>query len=627
MFGFGRGGDDEVRKLRTREKELERELATAGQSLLSAQQRADSAEAKANVLATQNRQLALKVHRLALQRVELQNEKQRAEQDNNELRLQNLRLENEARVAKAAEADAWQVTKLKTALKQQAAQYESKLSSFKRRTKALLHAVLPGTHAARGLSMGGAGAPSSPTGQPYAGANARSAPGSPTADLSLPDLWDAPLSPPALPEGDEAAVAAGALLPAAASSDLAAEDVNGRVRDIIACLYDDTLSEDAALEQLTSLAAALPLAHLQAKQQASGTTTSAGCSPLPAGRGAGSGGASSKVDASTDALSHRGPRYMADAATETPADMPASYVGTGLHTPAEGGAGSPRLRLGGVVPPLDLAALVAQAMEAAPASHRSTTSTAAGAGAGGPSFNAFSQFVLAQPEKLQRLIMRHAAATGARPPLPTGSGLLAGGQSSTGGASTSGMPAFAGAASSASGLEGALPSNGSFTSRNSLTSRLLGLGAGSASSNNSNINRPPVAPSQPPAAAASSPARGGNTAQGVLLPSASINSSSMSSPPKAIKRSGSAGLPKFAPALDAAPAGVARGAPAAAPSLNLSGLSLLAPKGAGSGPAPAEMKPLRADVGGGGLGSTDLDAEFGGFFPSGSSSGALAVRR
>lgn len=380
----------------------------------------------------------MQVHRLALQRVELQSEKQIAEQANTELKLQNLRLENEARVAKAAEADAWQVrgpgqgpaparscasslgnnnhlhmpsarlralaqisvpqvTNLKTALKQQAAQYETKLSSFKRRTKAFLTAVLPGTHAARGLSMGGAGAPSSPNRPSHAGANPRSAPGSPTADLSLPDLWDAPLSPPALPEGDEAAVAAAALLPAGASN-TDGEDVNGRVRDIIACLYDDSLSEDAALEQLTSLAASLPLAHLQAKQQASvaGTSTSTGCSPLPAGRAGGS-----KVDASTDALSHRGPRYMADAATETPADMPASYVGTGLHTPAEGGAGSPRLRLGGVVPPLDLAALVAQAMEAAPASHRSTTSTAAGAGAPGPSFNAFSQFVLAQPEKLQ----------------------------------------------------------------------------------------------------------------------------------------------------------------------------------------------------------------------------------
>ncbi|KAG2440215.1 hypothetical protein HXX76_004327 [Chlamydomonas incerta] len=477
--------------------------------------------------------------------------------------------------------------------------------------------------------MGGAGAPSSPTGPSYAGPNARSMPGSPTGDLSLPDLWDAPLSPPALLEGDEAALAAAALLPAS-SSDADAEDVNGRVRDIIACLYDDTMTEDAALEQLTSLAASLPLAHLQAKQQhasVAGTTTSAGCSPLPAGRAAGSGGA--KVDASTDALSHRGPRYMADAATETPCDMPASYVGTGLHTPAEGGAGSPRLRLGGMVPPLDLAALVAQAMEAAPASHRSTTSTAAGGGAAGPSFNAFSQFVLAQPEKLQRLIMRHAAATGTRPAMP-GGGLLAGGHSSTSGASTSGMPAFAGGAGPASGLEA---SNGSFTSRPSLTSRLLGLGgAGSASSTNSNINRPPVAPPppQPSAATASSPARG-NTA-GVLLPSASINSSaSMSSPPKAMKRSGSAGLPKFAPALDAAPMGAAapRAAPGA-PSLNLSGLGLLAPKGASSGASPAEMKPLRAGAGGGlgagGLGSTDLDAEFGGFFPSGSS-GALAVRR
>eukprot|EP00198_Chlamydomonas_reinhardtii_P008201 XP_001697538.1 predicted protein [Chlamydomonas reinhardtii] len=527
-----------------------------------------------------------------------------------------------ARLRALAQISVPQVTNLKTALKQQAAQYETKLSSFKRRTKAFLTAVLPGTHAARGLSMGGAGAPSSPNRPSHAGANPRSAPGSPTADLSLPDLWDAPLSPPALPEGDEAAVAAAALLPAGASN-TDGEDVNGRVRDIIACLYDDSLSEDAALEQLTSLAASLPLAHLQAKQQASvaGTSTSTGCSPLPAGRAGGS-----KVDASTDALSHRGPRYMADAATETPADMPASYVGTGLHTPAEGGAGSPRLRLGGVVPPLDLAALVAQAMEAAPASHRSTTSTAAGAGAPGPSFNAFSQFVLAQPEKLQRLIMRHAAATSARPSMPAGGGLLAGGQSSTSGASTSGMPAFPGAAGPTTGLEGAVPSNGSFTSRPSLTSRLLGLGgAGSSSSNNSNINRPPVAPPppQPSSASASSPARG-NTA-GVLLPSASINSSApMASPAKAIKRSGSAGLPKFASALDAAPMGA--GAPRAAPAAPGLNLGLLAPKS--SGAALGEIKPLRADVGGGlgGLGSTDLDAEFGGFFPSGSS-GVLAVRR
>jgi hypothetical protein len=181
-------------------------------------------------------------------------------------------------------------------------------------------------------------------------------------------------------------------------------DVNSRIRDIIGYLYDDTISEDEALAQMTAVTQKLVQ---QPSLAAAGT--SRGCSPLPVPRLAADqmSGGGGKVDAATDPQTAR-PRLMADVATETPAEM--SYIGTPRDmsaAPSQGPA-SPRRLAASAVPMLDLAALVAQAMEEAPLSGRSTASTSATA-SGAPSFASLSSFVLAQPEKLQVCVAAHTA--------------------------------------------------------------------------------------------------------------------------------------------------------------------------------------------------------------------------
>ncbi|GFR45536.1 hypothetical protein Agub_g6929, partial [Astrephomene gubernaculifera] len=503
MFGLGRRKDNEIRRLQA-------EVEQAQLSLQEANKRAENAESQAALLASQNRALAAKVHRLALQRVELENDKVRVERENKDLQLANLRLETEKQAAKGAETDAWQVTNLKIALAQQAAQHRTKLASLKRRTKALLNAVLPGGNG-RGARAGLGQLSPAPCDKTYS----RSAPGSPTTEHALADLWDTPLNPPSMLDAET--------------------DLHTRVRQVIGWLYDDTISEDQALEQITSLTQNLMI------QPQSPPAMSRGCSPFPVPKLATTttgDGSAEKVDAATDVQTSR-PRHFSDVATETPEEL--SHIGT----PRE--SGTPQRLMPPGVRPLDLAALVAQAMETAPLSGRSTASTTAASSAAAPSsFNAFSQFVLAQPEKLQRLIMRHAAATGAK----TGSAQPQ--QSPFGGhmlSFTSGSHnAVATATTTAGGLADnyvpglssnleppSMASTGAATSRPNLTSRLLGL------SSAANVNRA-TAPAVPPA---SSPvAAGPNTAAaGVVLPS----SGPITSPAKRpAKRSAAMPPPKIA---------------------------------------------------------------------------------
>ncbi|KAG2490350.1 hypothetical protein HYH03_011152 [Edaphochlamys debaryana] len=607
MFGFGkRGKDQDFKKL---QEDLQEE-----------KQRNEN-------LASVNRALAAKVHRLALQREELRNDRDKLTRENRELVVSNLTLSTEAKVARDANADAWEVPKLKAALRAQAAQHESKIKTLKRRTKALLTAVIPGASSGpRGASSsaGGAGA-STPA---AARLSTRSMPGSPGDDLAEEELWDMPLSPSSSAELPSA-------LPDPAPSASASEvDVNDRVRQIISCLYDDTLSEDQALEQMTELTQGLQALTLPSSAAAGGASAvqSRGCSPLVprlglarAGSGAG-GPASEMVDAATDPPLHsaRGRFGLVDAATETPAEM--SYLGsprdTASATPAE--SATPKrmgLGLGGAgVPPLDLAALVAQAMESAPLSNRSSASTTAGSMAGAASFNAFSHFVLAQPEKLQRLIMRHAAAT--RPGLQLQQGPASSAGTGTGaspfaasGARTDSMP-FA-ASGSASG------SGGSFTARtaNALTARLLGLGASSSAANVQRQTNP--APSVNPSTA-QQPAVGGGTA-GVLLPAAASPSKGAggkrigpSVPPKFVSGSLLEGPGSTAVGPSAAKA-PAQG-PSFVPAVSFPGLM-------GAKEASPELKPLWGRAAGSAVGGVDLDAAFGDLLPGSGSSGQLAVRR
>ncbi|KXZ51446.1 hypothetical protein GPECTOR_12g409 [Gonium pectorale] len=563
-------------------------------------------------------------HRLELQRIELQVDKERIMREKQELQIANLQAQNEAQVAKAAAADAWEVTNLKLALRRQAAQHETRLACLKRRTRALLTAVLPAGH---GRSAGGLGQPGPAAAAASTPGGFHSAPGSPTAASPLlPDLWDAPLHvPPTLEAG-------------------AQPDVHAQVRQIVGWLYDDTISEDQALEQMTALTQSLSLQAPRAPAQAA--AESRGCSPLPALHFGGSdeaaedgGAAAHMVDAGTDPQTCR-ERIMADVATETPAEL--SYVGsprdTASATPADV-ASTPARRLGPAVPVLDLAALVAQAMEAAPLSGRSTASTTA-AGSytqSSNSFNAFSDFVLAQPEKLQRLIMRHAAATGAigrqqHSPLP--SGLL----SSTAAGATP-VPEYASAASAtAAGLtmpSGAgladIPSmmphsSGAFSARPSFTSRLLGLGT------SSNVNRPPA-----PASAAPAPASTG--AAGVVMPAAAPAAPAADGPkpvaPTAPKRSTAApnvALPKFAN-LEAGSGGLAPPpAAATAPAAPAAGVGrgfpqLLMPTLPSVKPVSPELRGLGAGGVFTGRSPTELDADFKDVFGADSSSSALALGR
>ncbi|GLC56764.1 hypothetical protein PLESTB_001143200 [Pleodorina starrii] len=511
----------------------------------------------------------INVHRLALQRVELLNDNDRVERDNKELQITNLQLEQEARVAKAAKSDEWQVTNLKVALRQQAAQHETKMASIKRRTKALLTAILPGGHGKEGVGL-------------------LDAPGSPTADgeEQLEDLWDAPLT-----------------LTAAS-----APDVHARVRDIIGCLYDDAITEEAALDQMLSLTQ-----KLTARAE-SAAATSRGCSPLPVPRLAADDVASAggKVDAGTDAQTAR-PRLVADVATETPAEM--SYVGTprGASAAPSQGPASPRRLTGSAVPMLDLAALVAQAMEEAPLSGRSTASTSVSA-SGGPSFSSISQFVLAQPEKLQRLILRHAAATNAKSAQvgfgqaraaqsPFGAGLLP----SAAAASAAGANDLYGVSGSTSLMDpmAQFSSVGNQSARPSLTTRLLGLGSSNVA------NRAPSAAAPQGAAGA-----GNHSVAGAI-------SGVTMSPAKAAKRSGPATVPKFAK-LD----GPAQAAPPSHPTgpvLSVPGIKLLPGK---------DNYSSNIDNGSGGTsfklgvgmfagGTADLDSDFKELSLGGSSSSAL----
>ncbi|EFJ48695.1 hypothetical protein VOLCADRAFT_117446 [Volvox carteri f. nagariensis] len=486
-------------------------------TLLEATQRAEKAESEAANFATQNRALAAKVHRLALQRVELLNDKDRVERENRDLQIANLQLSNEARMAKAAKADAWQLTNLKLALRQQAAQHEKKMESLKRRTKALLSVILPGGHSKADDSL-------------------LAAPGSPTSDsggIEVEDLWDAPLAlaTPSTP------------------------DVNLRIRSIVGCLYDDTITEDDALAQMTALTQSL------VTRPGTATTTSRGCSPLPVPKLGEDGVISTnKVDAGTDAQTTR-VKLVVDVATETPAEM--SYNGTpcDLSAAPSQGPASPRRLVAGPVPVLDLAALVAQAMEEAPLSGRSTASTSVNA-TGGPSFSSISQFVLAQPEKLQRLILRHAAATGAKPgqsgfgqprvpQSPYGSGLP---PSATG---ISKNDIFAG--SSSTNLMDPLAhlnSGGPLATRPSFTSRFLGLGGSNAANRASST------------AAAPQPRAGNNDTSSIISASGVTVS-----PAKPTKRWGGTAPPKFA--ILEGPEKATKPTQPGTPAMSLAGVKLL----------------------------------------------------
>ncbi|GIL46344.1 hypothetical protein Vafri_3345 [Volvox africanus] len=303
-------------------------------------------------------------------------------------------------------------------------------------------------------------------------------------------------------------------------------DVNSRVRDIIGCLYDDTITEDDALVQMMALTQSL------IPRSGSAVATSRGCSPLTTPRRSdGVASAVAKVDAATDAQTVR-ERHVADVATETPFDM--SYVGTPLDisaAPSQGPA-SPRRLATAAVPVLDLASLVAQAMEEAPLSGRSIASTSFST-AGGPSFTSISQFVLAQPEKLQRLIMRHAAGSGAKsgqssfvqprvPQSPYGAGLP-----SSGVVNAAGVNERFITNSMVEPLTH-LNSNGALPARLSLTSRLLGLGSSNIA--NCTVTLPPAATST------------GNSSTTDVISTSGV----VVSPSKVTKRSGITGLPKFA---------------------------------------------------------------------------------
>ncbi|PNH11627.1 hypothetical protein TSOC_001490 [Tetrabaena socialis] len=584
-LGFGRGKNEEVKKLKARGVQLEQQLDQAS----------DCRRELSSGRTLKPRFEQHIVHRLALQRAELQNDRDRVLREHRELQLANLRLEEEARAVRSAGADMWQVTNLQAALRQQAAQHETKMASLKRRTKALLTAVLPGSQANAtrdAASAGGAAAAlSSPGAAPAARREAVSAPVSPSlSEAALPDLWDVPLSPVRLTDAAPR-FALGADAEAGAQSGAPADakpDVNTRIRQIVGWLYDDTLSEDQALEHITSLAQGLALTTAPGPHPHNPPSASAvqsrGCSPLPPPpRCADATDASDKVDAATGTQTAR-VRHVVDAATETPAHM--SYLGSpnaAAATPSEP-SGSPR-RAGYVpVPPLNLAALVAEAMQAAPMSSRSNASTTAGGGAGGGAgssagFNAFSHFVLAQPEKLQRLIMRHAAATAAKAGLPPPTYSAHAGQGghtpAVGGGSMDhqglGLAAYGCATATDSVL---MPTDrgGSMTSR--LTSRLLGLGTGSSAANVSRANTAAASAAHP------APSGSSSAAAGVVLPA----SACVTSPSKGTKRMSSA--PKFA-MLDSPPS--AQGA--------ISGPK--APTAGGRQAGVPDLKPLWGGIGGG----------------------------
>lgn len=247
------------------------------------------------------------------------------------------------------------------------------MASLKRRTKALLTAVLPG---GRSSSGGGAPCPMSVSlHSPDSVASDAPEHLSDSPSRLLPDIWDAPLTPP----------------PASATP-----DVHAKVRAIIDCLFEDTLSEDQALEQLTQITASLRLADANSRNE----LVSRGASPVPfpslpgGGTGSAAAAAGDKVDASTEAEAEFLRPDVADVATETPAELSLRHTEVAA-TPAET---SPRRTLG-AVPPLDLASLVAAALESAPLSARSTASTVGGSSSS--SAIAASSFILAQPEKLQ----------------------------------------------------------------------------------------------------------------------------------------------------------------------------------------------------------------------------------
>ncbi len=246
------------------------------------------------------------------------------------------------------------------------------MASLKRRTKALLTSVLPGGRSSS--SGGGAPCPMSVSlHSPDSVASDAPEHLSDSPSRLLPDIWDAPLTPPP-----------------------ATPDVHAKVRAIIDCLFEDTLSEDQALEQLTQITASLRLADANSRNE----LVSRGASPVPfpslpgGGTGSAAAAAGHKVDASTEAEAEFLRPDVADVATETPAELSLRHTEVAA-TPAET---SPRRALG-MVPPLDLASLVAAALESEPLSARSTASTVGGSSSS--SAIAASSFILAQPEKLQ----------------------------------------------------------------------------------------------------------------------------------------------------------------------------------------------------------------------------------
>lgn len=520
-------------------------------------------------LASQNRALAAKVHRLAMSRLALQCGHDRLEQEQERLRLENLSLQSQAQAASGERADYVQVEQLRGQLKEQAERYEGKLESLKRRTKALLTSVLPPSASAKALPGGGA-------------KEAKGAGGS-TSALRVEGSGSAPAV--------AAAAAASSLDRLAAAAGPAGElpmdqetQRQVRVLQIVACLYDDSIDEGAALEQLNQLGASL-------LEGSGGDAQRKGQHQQQARAGSGR-----KADASTATSPGAPPRarHVTDAATETPAEMSSSgtpypFAGTPLEpggSPRAGGAEGSR-----GVPAIDLAALLTHTMNSAAASASSEPAGAAASSANAAMFN-FSSFVLAEPEKLQRLILRTRqqqmlAAAGAGGGAPMGPSAPQLGRTSVGAAGGHSalrelpLPQHA-------PVEGG--GGGSFSSR--ITGGFLGLsisqtsmGAGGASNT--------AAPAWPAAAGASSAAPAA---------AANITGAITSSPTKASAAPASK-TPKKAPA----PAAGAWGAAATAPKFAVLGQQQqqpMAPGGAqpkaASGAGP--MLPGGLRFGGGGMG-------------------------
>lgn len=514
MFGFGRRRDGESKRLAAREKELVAQLEQVTHELEDEKRRCSENGSRVAFLASQNRALAAKVHRLAMSRLALQCGHDRLEKEQERLRLENLSLQSQAQVAVGERADYAQVEQLKGQLKEQAARYEGKLDSLKRRTKALLASVLPPSTSAPAKALPGAGETGGGSGAPT-----RRLEGSGTAPAS------AAAAGPSLDR----------LAPTPGSGELPPMDPETqrqvRVLQIVACLYDDSIDEGAALEQLGAILLEGSLlgghAHGEGQQQQQARS-----------------GSGRKADAST-ATSPAAPpraRHVTDAATETPAEMSSS--GTPYlvaSTPLEPG-GSPRAGAESGsrgVPAIDLAALLTHTMNSA-----ASEAPGAGTSANAAAMFSFSSFVLAEPEKLQRLILRTRqqqamAAAGAGGGAPTGPSAPQLGRTSVG--AGGGHPAL---------RELPLPqhapgeggSGGSFSSR--IAGGFLGLSLTGAAHNAAVPAWPAAAASSSAAPAASTNITGAVTSSPVKAPPAA-SKTPKKGPVPAGTGNASANAPKF----------------------------------------------------------------------------------